>query len=187
MKTIFVSVLGLLLNSVIAEEFAFPQESRKIEGVLEEKVDKSVYAYVGVGGSAFVFIPYGANISIGARVAKEKQLLGLDISGNYTITMVSQYIFGKVLAPFYFFEDAKNSYFLGPFVTLGFENTIDPIIKVKGNSLLAITGLSFGENTTTGNKLSFWQVGANMRRLNLSHKEESVIWPTMTFQYGIGF
>ncbi len=142
---------------------------------------------MGVGGSAFVVIPYAANLSLGTRIAKEGQLVGLDISGNYTATFVSQYMFGKILAPFYFSQDAKNSYFMGPYITFGQEHMFQELIGEKRDSFLAITGVSIGKNMMSGNRLSFWQIGANMRRYSVRHKEENLIWPTMTFQYGIGF
>lgn len=184
------SCFGLMFNLAIGDEIKPLINEKKIEAVYEEKVDRVAYPYVGIGGSGFIVIPYAANISVGTRVVKDGQIVGLDISGNYTATFVSQYAFGKIMAPFYFSQDAKNSYFMGPFVTFGLENIYDGfegIIDQKKNSFLAITGIGIGKNIAKGNRLSFWQIGANMRRFNVSEKEKSTIWPTMTFQYGIGF
>lgn len=188
MKIFFGVILGFILNIAFAEESKPLINEMKIEGVLEEKVDRLAYPYIGVGGSAFVVIPYAANISLGTRVVKEGQMVGLDISGNYTATFVSQYMFGKVMTPLYFSENSKNSYFMGPFVTFGLENFFEEFIDQQRNSFVAITGVCIGKNILSGNRLSFWQVGANMRRYNVSEKKKSsIIWPTMTFQYGIGF
>ncbi len=38
MKMIFATILGLLLNTLAAEETALSLETKKIEGVLEEKL-----------------------------------------------------------------------------------------------------------------------------------------------------
>jgi hypothetical protein len=187
---IFGLILGFSLNVAFADDIKPLINEKKIGGILEENVDRVFYPYLGLGGSAFVLIPYAANISLGTRVVKEGQMIGLDISGNYTATFISQYVFGKIMTPFYFSENSKNSYFMGPFITFGLENIFEgyeQIFAQKRDSLLAITGICIGKNIATDSKLSFWQIGANMRRLNMSHKENSAIWPTMTFQYGIGF
>ena len=152
--------------------------------------EKSFYLYAGVGFSAFAIIPYAANISLGGKIGRHDSILGLDTSINFTSTYVSQYIFGKLLMPLYFNPDkVTESFYFGPFVTAGFNQQFKTMSQElpKGNSFLAITGVSFGRNMISGERLSFWQLSGNIRRYSPDIRLENSTWPTLMFQYAIGF
>lgn len=179
----------------------YSAESNSIERpVLETTIPKQelrresdVYPYIGAGASAFVVVPYGANLGLGARVIRPYTPIGFDGSLNFTSTFVSHYIFAKGMVPLFIDPtDVKNSYYVGPFGTIGINNVYsdidDKIFGPKGNSLLSIVGIAFGKNMEGDGRVSFWQLGANIRRFGTDFsKSNTSPWPTVTFQYGVGF
>ena len=185
----------------VASGILFGNESFERVTTIEEKgsFDDSshkksrFYPYGAVGLSSFVVLPYGANVALGVRTIETKKPLGIDLSLNYTTTYISQYIFGKVMTPIFLqYSNVENSFYLAPFVTFGWDQSwnqfdFDRENVRKKSALLAITGISFGHHKVTNeDNLIFWQVGANIRRFDVT-EQTSTFWPTMTFLYGRGF
>lgn len=182
----FLPVIALAIEPPIPPSSA----SYSLQNIPTEVKEKTSYPYVGVGFSSLVIVPYAMNISLGNKWAKPDQFVGLDGSLNLTSTFISQYVFGKIGVPFYVSpKEATNSYFIGPFIASGvnyqFEETSPEF--AKGFSWLTIAGVSVGRNIEQDGKLSFWQLSANIRRFNMGPQIKSSPWPTLTFQYGIGF
>lgn len=151
------------------------------------------HPYFSVGVSSMTIIPYGANLSLGTRLAKPNQIVGFDSSINLTSTFISNYAFVKGMMPLYFnTENVSSSFYFGPFATVGVNYQYTgsaEFLGPKGLSMLSVMGLSFGKNISNANgSMSFWQLSTNLRRFDTNFKHSSTsYWPTWTFQFGFGF
>lgn len=200
----FWSMIGFAVEHVEAIEGSLPKQEFTEEEHLKFQSlpspngvfwkESYVYSYVGAGFSTFVIIPYSANLSIGARKARPDNAVGWDISLNYTTSYISQYTFAKVMAPIYAnSQEPISSYYFAPYLCLGY-NTSQVNVhdfdfnKGRYSSALLVTGMAIGKNFKVGDKLGFSQLGINIRRFDIMDaRAKSSAWPTLTYQYGIGF
>jgi hypothetical protein len=185
------STLPLLASISYRSSTAFPTLD-EIQSTISPSGPSDFYSYVGVGFSTIAIVPCGANISIGSRYAKNPIPIGIDQSINFSSTFASQYIFAKTLVPVYFSpRNIANSFYAGPFATIGYNNQLDdPFNKnlPPEKSYLLVNGFTFGKNIDHHLKISFWQISANLRKYKLTGiQTKTSIWPTLSFQYGIGF
>ncbi len=176
----------------INSPYYIPAKQIRLHKPIEES---SYHPYLGAGVSVFVYgsqyqisFPYSANAAFGARQTIPNHRMGFDLSINYTATFVSHYFFGKGMLPVYLNkENPEESAYIAPYLCVGFNQyyTFGTDLKNSDSGLLAINGIAFGKNYLVNDKMQFFQVSANISRLDLPGSW--MLWPTLTFQYGMGF
>ncbi len=168
--------------------------------------EQDLYPYVSLGFSSLVvMVPYIINTNTGIRFAKNGVMAGIDGSLNYTTNIITNNFFIKGFIPLYFTpKDVKNSHYLGPYITYGFDNPkwighSGSLQQLEGIWPEFESGLTYGKNIEWGSSIYFWQINLNLISFSQKvifnssggyqkgHYRFTEPMPTISFLWSLGF